>query len=159
MGTKKKRNVQIHNPVEPLSFDESEIVALFHFLDESASCQIPDGELSIACLNEKAHCQLHADFLDDPSPTDVITFQGDPDEGMAGEICVSVDMAKSYAETHGEDFSKELTLYLVHGWLHLAGFDDLTEKDRQAMKKEEHVCMTNLETNNQIPMFNYRTND
>jgi len=40
-------------------------------------------------------------------------------------------MANTYAETHGEDFSKELTLYLVHGWLHLAGFDDLTEKDRE----------------------------
>ncbi|MDA0346998.1 MAG: rRNA maturation RNase YbeY [Verrucomicrobia bacterium] len=135
------------------------MVALFHFLDESASYQIPDGELSIAFLDEKAHCKLHADFLDDPSPTDVITFPGDPDEDMAGEICVSVCMARTYAESHGEDFSKELTLYLIHGWLHLAGFDDLTEKDRQAMKKEEQVCISNLETNKRIPLFNYNSND
>ena len=159
MWTEKKRSVQIHNPVEALRFEESEIVALFHFLDESASYQIPEGELSIALLGEKAHCQLHSDFLSDPTPTDVITFPGDSDEDMAGEICVSVDMARTYAETHREDFSKELTLYLIHGWLHLAGFDDQREKDRQAMKKEEQVCMKNLETNNRIPLFNYNPNE
>jgi probable rRNA maturation factor len=132
---------------------------MFHFLDESAPYQIPEGELSIAFLGEKAHCQLHADFLDDPSPTDVITFPGDPDEALAGEICLSIDMARTYAKTHGEDYSKELTLYLIHGWLHLVGFDDLTEIDRQAMKKEEQVCMSSLETNHRIPLFNYNTND
>jgi len=131
---------------------------LFKFLDNTASYQIPDGELSLAFLEQEAHCQLHENFLNDPSPTDVITFPGDPDECLAGEICVSIDTARNYAETHRVNFSNELTLYLVHGWLHLAGFDDLDEKDRQAMKKEEQVCMSSLETNGMIPLFKYQTN-
>lgn len=159
MRNGKKRNIQIFSPCEALRIDKAAVKSLFYFLDETAPYQIPDGELSFAFLQEKAHGKLHADFLDDPTPTDVITFPGDPAEDLAGEICVSIDMAKRYAETEAVDFSKELTLYLVHGWLHLAGFDDLNEKDRHAMKKEEQVCMFSLETNGLIPVFKYETND
>ena len=128
-------------------------------MDETAPYRIPSGELSLALLQEKAHCKLHEDFLDDPTPTDVITFPGDPEENLAGEICVSIDMARRYAETEAVDFSQELTLYLVHGWLHLVGFDDLNEKDRQAMKKEEQVCMSHLEAHGRVPFFKYELND
>lgn len=155
MRTGKKRNVQIYSPAEALSLDEKAVVALFDFLDTHAPHAIPDGELSLAFLEEAQHNQLHADFLDDPSPTDVITFPGDQEAGMAGEICVSIDTAKTYAEEHGMEFSEELTLYLVHGWLHLAGFNDLNEHDRQVMKKEEQVCMSLLETNGKIPLFKH----
>ena len=53
----------------------------------------------------------------------VVTATGafDPAFGTAGEICVSADTAATYARTQARDFSAELTLYLVHGWLHLAG--------------------------------------
>jgi probable rRNA maturation factor len=139
--------------------DDEAVKSVFQFLDEQAPYSIPEGELSLAFLEQEAHSQLHADFLNDPSPTDVITFPGDQEDNMAGEICVSIDTAASYAEAHDLDFSQELTLYLVHGWLHLAGFDDLNEEDRQAMKKEEQVCMSILETNRKIPLFKYLTDD
>ena len=155
MRTRKKRKVQIYNPCKALEIDRPAVESLFHFLDEHRCHPIPAGELSLAFLQAEAHCQLHADFLNDPSPTDVITFPGDPDEDMAGEICVSIDTAHSYAEQQGVDFSKEMTLYLVHGWLHLAGFDDTCEKKREVMKKEEQLCMTSLETNHMIPLFKY----
>jgi probable rRNA maturation factor len=159
MRTGKKRNIQIFSPCEALNLDSKAVESLFHFLDETAPYRIPSGELSLAFLQEKAHCKLHEDFLDDPTPTDVITFPGDPEENLAGEICVSIDMARRYAETEAVDFSQELTLYLVHGWLHLVGFDDLNEKDRQAMKKEEQVCMSHLEAHGRVPLFKYELND
>ena len=137
--------------------DEAAVVAVFEFLDDQAPYSIPEGELSLAFLQDEQHNQLHADFLNDPSATDVITFPGDPDEEMAGEICVSIDTASSYSQEHGIDFSKELTLYLVHGWLHLVGFNDLNEEDRRVMKKEEQVCMSLLETNGKVPLFSYKT--
>lgn len=157
MQTRKKRKIQIYSPCKALEIDRSAIQSLFHFLDQSVSHDIPAGELSLAFLEQEAHCQLHADFLGDPTPTDVITFPGDPKEQLSGEICVSIDTARSYSENHGVDFSNELTLYLIHGWLHLAGFDDLNEKDRQAMKKEEQVCLSAVETNSMIPLFKYQT--
>lgn len=151
----KKRSVQIYSPAAALELNEEAVTDLFEFLDSHAPHSIPEGELSLAFMQEEQHNQLHADFLDDPSPTDVITFPGDPEEEMAGEICVSVDTAQSFAKEHGLEFSSELTLYLVHGWLHLAGFNDLNEEDRQVMKKEEQVYMTLLETNNKVPLFKY----
>ena len=155
MTSVRKRNVQIYSPAAALELNEEAVKNLFEFLDQHAPHSIPEGELSLAFLQAEQHNQLHADYLDDPSPTDVITFPGDPEAEMAGEICVSIDTAQTFAKDHGLEFSHELTLYLVHGWLHLAGFNDLNEKDRQVMKKEEQVYMTLLETNGRVPLFKY----
>ncbi len=107
----------------------------------------PPGELSVVFLTDTALAQLHADFLADPTPTDVITFAGDPAHGTAGEICVSVDAAAAYARKSRSDFSAELTLYLVHGWLHLAGYDDLEPAKKRAMRRAEARAMRLLEAN------------
>lgn len=101
----------------------------------------PPGELSLVFLTDAALAQLHADFLADPTPTDVITFAGDAAGGLAGEICVSVDTAARYARTHRRDFAAELTLYVVHGWLHLAGYDDLVPGKKRAMRRAEARAM------------------
>ena len=159
MGTKRKRSVKIYNPCKALEVDDQTIESAFQFLDEHVPYSIPDGALSLAFLEALAHNQLHADYLNDPSPTDVITFPGDPENDIAGEICVSIDTAYTYANTNHLDFSQELTLYLIHGWLHMAGFNDINEEDRIAMKKEEQVCMSLLETNAMIPLFKYHIDD
>jgi probable rRNA maturation factor len=114
---------------------------------------VPAGELSIVFLTDSALAELHGKFLYDPCPTDVITFDGDPHGGMAGEICVSVDTAAAYARTHGRDFSTELTLYVVHGWLHLAGHDDLVPTKKRAMRRAESRAMRALERAGAIPTF------
>lgn len=116
----------------------------------------PPGELSLVFLTDPALAQLHADFMDDPSPTDVITFEGDPAVGLAGEICVSVDTAAAYARGHGRDFATELTLYLVHGWLHLAGYDDLRPAKKRRMRAAEARAMKLLARADAVPAFRLR---
>ena len=111
------------------------------------------GELSVVFLTDAALAKLHAEFLDDPTTTDVITFEGDAAHGVAGEICVSADTAANYAAAHGRDFSTELTLYVVHGWLHLAGFDDLVPAKKRAMRRAEARAMRELERANAVPTF------
>jgi probable rRNA maturation factor len=71
-----------------------------HALDASAQFRVPPGELSLVVLDAAAMGRVHADFLDDPSPTDVITFDGDPAFGEAGEVCVCADVARDYAAEH-----------------------------------------------------------
>jgi len=105
---------------------------------------VPPGELSVALLGEPEHAQLHADFCGDPSPTDVITFPGDPEAGWAGEICLSLPRAEREAGRRQHPVAQELCLYLVHGWLHLAGFDDLTPTDRRAMRRAERFVLAGL---------------
>jgi probable rRNA maturation factor len=113
----------------------------------------PPGELSLVFLDDDALARIHADFLDDPSPTDVITFAGDPALAQGGEICVSVDTAAAYAKKHRRDFSAELALYLVHGWLHLAGYDDLQPAKKRAMRRAERRAMKLLHAARALPRF------
>jgi len=60
---------------------------------------------------------------------------------MAGEICVSVDAAAAFAKRHGREVAEELLLYVVHGWLHLAGYDDLQPARRRVMRGAERRAM------------------
>lgn len=113
----------------------------------------PPGELSLVFLTDPALAQIHADFMNDPSATDVITFEGDPLTGQAGEVCVSADTARAYAQEHGHDFATELTLYLVHGWLHLAGYDDLQPAKKRRMRAAEARALALLQAAGTVPEF------
>jgi probable rRNA maturation factor len=153
------RDVAIANRHPQLRFDRREVAKLIRLLDASAptlvlpSSAIPGGELSIVFLTDAELAGLHREFMNDPSPTDVITFEGNPLLGTAGEICVSADTAARYAKAHRHDFSAELTLYLVHGWLHLAGYDDLVPEKKRAMRRAESRAMRLLEDAGAVPAF------
>jgi probable rRNA maturation factor len=120
----------------------------------------PPGELSLAFLTAAALARLHGKFLGDPSATDVITFAGAPapgpaptEPGLAGEICVSADAARAFAQKHGRDFSEELTLYVVHGWLHLAGHDDQRPAQKRRMRAAESRALRLLRAAGAVPRF------
>ena len=118
-----------------------DVVPLLDELD--AYMPIGYDELSVDFVTEATICELHERFLQNPEPTDVITFPAtEEDEEKVGEICISVDEALKYA--HIQSLEKELTLYLVHGWLHLAGFDDLEEADRCIMRQKEQEVLRYL---------------
>jgi probable rRNA maturation factor len=70
---------------------------------------------------------LHRRFLNQSGPTDVITFQH-------GEIFISVDTARRHARVFGSSFAREVRLYIIHGLLHLHGFDDQSEADAKKMR-------------------------
>jgi probable rRNA maturation factor len=113
----------------------------------------PPGELSIALLTDGALAALHGRYLADPSRTDVITFAGDPEHATAGEICVSVDAAARHAKRARADLSREATLYVVHGWLHLAGYDDRGPGPRRRMRRAEARAMRLLARAGAVPRF------
>lgn len=142
-----------------LRFRRAEVARLFDLLEANAAAirlprsSFPPGELSLVFLPDAALARLHADFLDDPSPTDVITFEGDPAAGLAGEICVSVDRATRVARERKTDTAAELTLYLVHGWLHLAGYDDLRPAQKRHMRAAERRALNLLQRQAAIPAF------
>lgn len=109
------------------------------------------SELSVDVIvvNAKTLAGLHAQFLDDPTETDVITFDlaGDDDPAMGGpdgEIYLSADRARSVAAERGLPPERELVLYVVHGGLHLCGMDDHEEADRAAMRAAERAVMAQL---------------
>jgi probable rRNA maturation factor len=110
----------------------------------------PPDELIIHLVDKKTITQLHADFFDDPTPTDCISFPMDEDRSsgyqLLGEIFVCPEVAIEYAEEHQENVYKELCLYIIHGILHLLGYDDIEEADRVVMRQKEALCMKFIET-------------
>lgn len=83
-------------------------------------------EVEVSFVDDDTIADLHLQFMQIPGPTDVITFGH-------GEIHVSVETAKSQAREYANDFERELMLYIVHGLLHLAGYDDATDKESAIM--------------------------
>lgn len=157
------REIAIANRHPRLRLDRRAVARAIATLDENAgTIRVPQsafltGELSIVFLTDPDLAQLHAQFLDDPTTTDVITFEGQPSLGSAGEICVSADTAAKFARDHGHDFNAELTLYVVHGWLHLAGYDDLAPAKKRAMRRAEARAMQVLRKADCLPKFALRS--
>lgn len=151
-----RREIPISLSHPGISLDRRILTRAIETLDENAerfAGGCPAGELSVAIVTDKTIARLHDAFLSDPTPTDVITFEGDRDAGVAGEICVSVDTADRFAREHGKVFSEELTLYVVHGWLHLAGYDDLKPELKRAMRRAEARAMKLLASKGLLGAF------
>ncbi len=87
-------------------------------------------EISIAIVSDRRMAALHEEFMNVSGPTDVLTFDH-------GEIVISADTASRNARAFRNPVARELLLYVVHGLLHLHGFDDRTPADRQKMEKAQ----------------------
>lgn len=94
----------------------------------------PDGplvrltEVDVLLVSDKRIAALHKKFMNIAGPTDVITFQH-------GEIFISVETAARQARRFKSSTESEVRLYLVHGLLHLLGFDDTTPAEARRMEK------------------------
>lgn len=139
-------SLEISNRYSPLQPPTEATHHLFEVMVRSGKFPIGHGELSIAFVDDATIAQVHGDFMGDATPTDVITFPADAVMESAGEIIVSVDHARSRAADLGEPFSRELSLYLIHGWLHLAGYDDRSKENRIKMRAAEQEALALLDT-------------
>jgi probable rRNA maturation factor len=82
--------------------------------------------VSILIISDRRMATLHREFLHQSGPTDVLTFQH-------GEIFISAETARRHARRFGTSLARELRLYVVHGLLHLHGFDDRNEIEARKM--------------------------
>lgn len=127
-----------------LELQPESLEACIRSIDQFPAFPVPAGSLGIAFVDEPECCRLHADFFGDPDPTDVMTFPGDPDDDHAGDIAICPAVAASACRESGLSFASELSLYLVHSWLHLAGLDDRDQPGREEMRKAEAELMQHL---------------
>ena len=112
---------------------------------------IPCDEVIINFVSTKKISQLHEEFFQDPTTTDCISFPLDdePDETghyVLGEIFVCPQTAIDYSLKHKTNPYDECLLYMIHGLLHLIGFDDLDPSDRRKMRRKEQIHMKNLQS-------------
>lgn len=105
-----------------------------------AALKAPDAPLAdmplveVSIVSDKEIARVHGEFLDDPTPTDVITFHH-------GEILISADTAERQGTEHRHPFDHEVALYLIHGLLHLAGWEDHEKKEAREMAKLQETIL------------------
>jgi probable rRNA maturation factor len=105
-------------------------------------CRLPEiasfpEETLVVFVSDSRIADLHRDYMSVVGATDVITFQH-------GEIFISVETAERQANEAKTTLLYELRLYLLHGLLHLAGYDDLTQSGHRAMSRKQEKLMKQL---------------
>jgi len=101
----------------------------------------PVGRLYYTFLSPEAMAALHARYLGDPSPTDVITFPYAEEGLVEGEIFIAPQVVKALAMSYGEAADQALRRTLAHGLLHLLGWGDDTPARRLEMRQQEALCL------------------
>jgi len=107
----------------------------------------PLQSLSVAIVDDATMSALHAKFLGERGPTDVLTFELEHTSrgGVSeGEVIVCLDEARRRARENGIAVKDELLLYALHGMLHLCGFSDRTKKGHEVMHATEDRILTDL---------------
>ena len=93
--------------------------------------------ISIWLISDRRISTMHLQFFGDRSPTDVITFRD-------GEIFISVETARRNAREFGNSLLSEIKLCMVHGFLHLHGFDDRQPADLKRMKNTQEKILRRM---------------
>jgi probable rRNA maturation factor len=133
-------NVHVKNSQKDLKIKPQQIKRLVHSFLEFH--QISYSEITIHLVTDKKMCRIHEDFFDDPSSTDCMTFPVDPidtEDAVLGDIFVCPKVALEFDAPY-----KELSLYIIHGLLHILGYDDIDSEDRKRMRMAEKKEMTRL---------------
>lgn len=97
-------------------------------------------ELGFIFLSDKAITVINKRYKKEDHPTDVLSFDLD----AAGEIFISLDRALENSRIFGTRFEDEVVLYVIHGILHLFGYDDETPRDKRLMSKEQNEVLRYL---------------
>lgn len=130
------------NNESAVDIDESVLLRLTQ--DNLAALHVsPDADVAIVLVDEGAMEQLHLQWMDEPGPTDVLSFPmdelrpGTEDQptppGLLGDIVLCPQVAESQAETAGHSTMDELILLTTHGLLHLLGYDHAEPEEEREM--------------------------
>ncbi len=107
--------------------------------------QKTEGEIVYVLTYDASLLSLNKKFLNHDTFTDIITFDASSEmDVISGEIYISVDRIKENAQLHQQDFERELARVMVHGILHLIGFNDKTPEEKAIMRAQEDNCLNLL---------------
>lgn len=94
-------------------------------------------EVEISIIDDTTIADVHLRFMDIPDATDVITFEH-------GEIHISVETARAQAREYGNTMERELVLYVIHGLLHLAGYEDALSDEAAEMDRIQQSILNQV---------------
>jgi len=144
----------------PARFFEHEVLSglknkrkLSAFLDGLLASHLPEikkGSLSYIFCTDEYLLQLNQQHLNHDTLTDIITFDLSSSENVVeGEIYISTERVRENAAKYGAAYAEELHRVIFHGALHLCGFKDKNEADKQQMRAMENDCLDKYGNNTQ----------
>ena len=138
--------IAVHNQQSGLRVDKRRLrAAVRAVLDEAG---LERASVSVAVVDDPTIQDLNRRFLRHDRPTDVLSFVLESGAGgLEGEVIVSADTARAQSQQWGWSAAGELLLYVVHGTLHLVGYNDATPKQRGEMhaREQSHLARFGLE--------------
>lgn len=120
-----------------LEYIKSKVHGAFQLCLRKSKESAPLKELNsieISIIDDKQIAKVHGEFMSDPSPTDVITFD-------YGEILVSAETALSNSEEMQVSLENEILLYIIHGMLHLGGYLDGSNAEFKEMESHQEMIL------------------
>ncbi|NLT95804.1 MAG: rRNA maturation RNase YbeY [Clostridia bacterium] len=113
----------------------------------------PDAEISLVFTDDEGIRELNKTYRGKDEPTDVLSFalletgEGEmaivdgEEELLLGDIIISLETASRQAEEYGHSLDREIAYLMVHGLLHLLGYDHMTEEDKKIMRQREEELL------------------
>lgn len=122
--------------------------ALARFVTRAKKAAELNGELSILLADDVTLKRLNKQFRGKNKPTDVLSFPAPAEfEDLAGDLAISIDTAQRQADEFSHTLDEELRVLLLHGILHLAGYDHEADSGEMAAKELELRTKLKLVTN------------
>lgn len=134
-----------------------------HFHTEEVSLSLPDlsstkgwltavinrenkslGDINCILCNDEYLLKINQEYLSHDTYTDIVTFNYVENNCISGDLFISVDRVKENAEKFNVSFQKELNRVLVHGILHLIGYNDKTPEEAGVIRAKEDFYLTLL---------------
>lgn len=107
---------------------------------ESEICRI--GDISIIFCSDNYILDINQRYLSHDYFTDIITFDYRDGDRLSGDLFISVDSVKENSVEYGTEFNDELNRVIVHGLLHIIGYDDHTEEQTREMRSKENYYLS-----------------
>ena len=100
------------------------------------------GDLSIIFCSDNYILDVNMRYLQHDYFTDIITFDYCEGNILSGDLFISIDSVRENAVLYGAEFEEELNRVMVHGLLHLIGYDDHTEEEQKTMREKENYYLS-----------------
>jgi len=134
--------IEFHNEIEFVLQNQGELKRWIKKVIASENKEM--GEINYIFCSDEYLLERNIKYLDHDTLTDIITFNYCKGKIITSDIMISIDRVKENSTIFDNSFSEELHRVMIHGILHLIGYDDKTEKEKILMREKENFYLKKL---------------
>ena len=134
--------IEFHNEIEFVLQNQQELRRWIKKVITSENKEM--GEINYIFCSDEYLLERNIKYLDHDTLTDIITFNYCKGQIITSDIMISIDRVKENSTIFDNSFSEELHRVMIHGILHLIGYNDKTEKEKKLMREKENFYLKKL---------------